>query len=245
MTEVERTPSEEAVTSCPDRPSRPLRKMVCVGRNYAAHVAEMQAERPAEPLLFLKPSTAWLDGSTATELELPRFSTEVHHEVELVLRIGRGGKDLPPARALEHVDAVAVGLDLTARDLQAVAKKRGEPWAVAKGFDHSAPTSAFVPWSADESLEDLALELSVDGELRQKGSVRSMLFPPAELVAFVSSRFRLEAGDLVFTGTPEGVGPLLPGSKLSARLTRSAANGAAASIATLELVVVAPGSSSR
>jgi 2-keto-4-pentenoate hydratase/2-oxohepta-3-ene-1,7-dioic acid hydratase in catechol pathway len=203
-------------TTCPGRPAFPVGKIVCVGRNWAEHAREMGAEPPAEPLLFLKPPTA-LSRSPAV-LRLPRFAAEVHHEVEMVLRIAAGGEDLEPAEALALVDAMGVGLDLTARDLQRAAKERGHPWAVAKGWNGSAPLSALGPVRGPEDLDDRELVLEVNGSRRQRGTTRDMLFPPAALLAHVSSRFRLEPGDLIFTGTPPGVGAVAPGDHVVAKL---------------------------
>ncbi len=198
----------------------PVGKIVAVGRNYADHAREMGAEPPEEPILFLKPSTALL--SEPAELALPSFSREIHHEVEMVLRVGLGGARLSAAEAALAIDGVAVGLDLTARDLQTAAKVKGHPWAVAKGFDGSAPLGNWSPVSDVGDLGNLSLGLRVDGTWRQKGNTRDMIHGVVALVRFISSRFTLEAGDLIFTGTPSGVGPLLPGQPVRAELgTRS------------------------
>lgn len=194
----------------------PVGKILCVGRNYAAHAAEMNAPPPGEPMLFLKPSTALLPGGG--EVSLPTWSEEVHHEVEMVVRIGRGGASLSEAEAAVAVDAVAVGLDLTARDVQARAKQAGHPWSVAKGFDGSAPISELHPVSDLAVLGDLELALDVNGVSRQRGRTSAMSWPVASLVRFASTRMRLEPGDLLFTGTPEGVGALADGDRLEARL---------------------------
>ena len=203
-------------TSGPGLATRPVGKIVAVGRNYAAHAAEMGAERPTEPLLFLKPPTALADD--ASEIDLPPWSTEIHHEVELVLRIGLGGASVSPEFAARQVDAAAVGVDLTARDVQQRAKERGHPWAVAKGFDGAAPLGGLKPVAALDELRDLRIGLEVDGQTRQSGRTSEMLWSPAELIAFISRRFRLVPGDLIYTGTPSGVGPLFDGEAVSARL---------------------------
>ena len=200
-------------------PGSPLRpgKIVCIGRNYAAHARELGNEVPEAPLLFLKPSTALVgDGGTVL---LPPQTTDVHHEVELVVRIGRGGKRIPEADALGHVDAYAVGLDLTARDVQSAAKKAGHPWSVAKGFDTFAPLGSFAPAAAVPDPQALRIRLRVNGELRQDGTTADMLHPVAALVAYVSTVFTLEPGDLLYTGTPEGVGPVHDGDVLEAEVT--------------------------
>ncbi len=194
----------------------PVGKIVAVGRNYADHAREMGAEPPEEPILFLKPSTALL--SEPTELALPTFSREIHHEVEMVLRVGRSGVRWSAAEAELAIDGVAVGLDLTARDLQAAAKQKGQPWAVAKGFDGSAPLGNWSPVSDVRDLGNLSLGLRVDGTWRQRGNTRDMIHDVVTLLRYISARFTLEAGDLVFTGTPSGVGPLLPGQRIRAEL---------------------------
>jgi 2-keto-4-pentenoate hydratase/2-oxohepta-3-ene-1,7-dioic acid hydratase in catechol pathway len=194
----------------------PVGKIVAVGRNYAAHAAEMGAPRPREPLLFLKPSTALLLGGGT--LRLPPWTSEVHHEVELVVRIGRGGTALSASASEAAADAFAVGLDLTARDVQRRAKEAGHPWAVAKGWDGSAPLSSLRPLRHPAEIADLELRLEVNGQVRQRGCSAGMLWSVPELISFISHRFRLEPGDLLFTGTPEGVGPVRPGDHLRATL---------------------------
>jgi len=196
----------------------PVGKIVGVGRNYAEHVAEMGAPRTGRPLLFLKPSTALVrDGG---EVPLPAGAGEVHHEVELVVVIGEAGKAIPAERALRHVLGYAVGLDMTLRDLQSEAKSRGEPWCVAKGFDGSAPVSAVTPRDAVGDGSGLEITLDVNGERRQQGNTSQMLYGVSELVAFASRWFTLEPGDLLFTGTPAGVGPVKPGDRLEARIDK-------------------------
>jgi len=194
-----------------------VRKILCVGRNYAAHAAEMGAAPPDEPVFFLKPSTA-LAHPSGGDLFIPEEWGLLHHEVELALLLGGGGRDLSPGEAGEAVLGCAVALDLTLRDVQSRAKKAGGPWTVAKGFDGSAPVGGFLPVSSLKDLGDLALTLSVNGEVRQASRTSRMIFSPAELVAHASSRMTLEEGDLLFTGTPEGVGPLVDGDRVVASL---------------------------
>ncbi|MSR74156.1 MAG: fumarylacetoacetate hydrolase family protein [Planctomycetes bacterium] len=194
----------------------PVGKIVCVGRNYAEHAREMGAELPEEPVLFLKPSTALLLNPTV--IHLPSFSHDVHHEVELVLRVAKRLRRATVEEALTAVDGVAVGLDLTARDLQAKAKQAGLPWAVAKGFDGAAPISELSAVSSLAALALTTLGLQVNGVLRQQGSCAQMLWPLPHLLAFISTRFTLEPGDLVFTGTPSGVAALRPGDQVIALL---------------------------
>ena len=192
-------------------------KLLCIGRNYAKHAAEMKSDVPTEPLIFLKPPSALIrDGETVV---LPSSSRDVHHEVELVAVIGKGGKDIPQDRALEHVDAYAVGLDMTARDLQSEAKKGGRPWSVAKGFDTFAPLGPLTPASEVPDPQALDIQLTVNGEPRQSAHTRDMIFPVAELVAYCSQIFTLAPGDLIYTGTPEGVGPVQDGDRLEATVS--------------------------
>ncbi len=189
-------------------------KIVCVGRNYAGHTAEMKSEIPREPLLFLKPSTA-LVGNGGTVV-LPSMSSDVHHEVEVVLVIGRTARHVSYDSALSHVAGYALGLDMTARDLQAKAKQGGQPWSVAKGFDTFAPLGPVAAATTVANISDVAFELRLNGRLVQKGHTGDMIFSPAQLLAYASQVFTLEPGDLVYTGTPEGVGPVHAGDVLSA-----------------------------
>ena len=201
-------------TNTPFRPG----KVLCIGRNYAKHAAEMQSDVPETPMVFLKPATA-LVGSGGSVV-LPDMTEEVHHEVELVVLIGKKCKAITEADALSYVAGYAAGLDMTARDLQAAAKKKGHPWSVAKGFDTFAPVGAFVAADDVGDVQDLAIELYVNGDMRQQGTTRDMIFPVAQLIAYCSSIFTLEPGDLLYTGTPEGVRPVHPGDELIARLSR-------------------------
>ena len=198
--------------------AEPLRpgKLLCIGRNYAEHAAEMKSEVPDEPMVFLKPSTALVrDEGTVV---LPPQSEEVHHEVELVAVIGPGGKNIAEADALGHVTGYAAGLDMTARDLQRGAKERRHPWSVAKGFDTFAPLGPIAPFREAPGVQEAAVRLLVNGETRQDGHTRHMIFSVAQLVAYCSRVFTLEAGDLIYTGTPEGVGPVEDGDQLEARV---------------------------
>ncbi len=193
-------------------------KIVAVGRNYAAHVAEMGNAEASPPVVFFKPSTAIVqDGGV---VRIPSGLGSVHHEVEMVVAIGRSGCRIPAESAMEHVLGYAVGLDLTLRDLQSAAKKAGEPWALAKGFDGSAPVSPVVPRERVGDGSGLEIALEVNGEVRQKGSTSHMIHDVAHLVALASRLVTLERGDLLFTGTPEGVGPIVPGDVLEASLAK-------------------------
>ncbi len=192
-------------------------KLICIGKNYARHAAEMNSTVPKEPVVFLKPRSALIGHGSS--VVLPSMSEDVHHEVELVALIGRRGRDIPVSRALSHVSAYAVGLDMTARDLQGRAKKCGHPWTVAKGFDTFAPLGGFMSSDQVSAVQDLWLTLLVNGAVRQHANTRDMVFTVAELVAWCSLVFTLEPGDCLFTGTPEGVGPVRPGDVLEARCT--------------------------
>jgi 5-carboxymethyl-2-hydroxymuconate isomerase len=193
-------------------------KILAVGRNYADHIVEMGNRPDTPPVLFTKPATAIVhDGGV---VRIPAGVGEVHHEVELVVVIGKRGRSIREEEAPEHVLGYAVGLDMTLREVQAEAKRKGEPWALAKGFDTSAPVSTVAP--AEEVGDGAGLELALDvnGERRQAGSTSQMLVPVAALVAVASRWVTLEPGDLLFTGTPAGVGPVSPGDVLEASLEK-------------------------
>lgn len=188
----------------------------CLGRNYADHAREMNSPTPEKPVVFIKPSSAVIgDGGT---VEVPTLSGDVHHEVEMVVAIGRGGRNIPRDQAFTHVAGYAVGLDMTLRDVQSRAKKEGLPWTVAKGFATSAPISTLVEKSTVPSPQNLTIALAVNGRIRQKSSTSKMIFPIDDVVSYLSTIFVLEPGDLVFTGTPEGVGSVVPGDRLEAEL---------------------------
>jgi len=189
-------------------------KLICIGRNYAGHAAEMKSGVPETPVIFLKPASALV--GHGGKVALPGLSSDIHHELELVVAIGRGGKDIPIEEALNHVDGYALGLDMTARDLQAQAKQDGMPWAVSKGFDTFAPIGPLVRGHEIGDPQRLTIELRVNGELRQKAFTGDMIFSVAELVSYCSSVFTLLPGDLIYTGTPEGVGPVVDGDQLEA-----------------------------
>ncbi len=191
-------------------------KIMCLGRNYRAHAEEMKAEIPESPVVFLKPSTALL--SSGSTIILPKFSRELHHEVELVVMIGKEGRHIARERAMEHISGYAVGLDMTLRDVQSEAKRKGLPWTIAKGFDTSAPVSEFAPRQAVADPQNLSMSLAVNGTIRQQCNTGSMIFPIDRTIEFLSTVFTLEEGDLVFTGTPEGVGEVHPGDHLHAEL---------------------------
>ncbi len=191
----------------------------CIGRNYSEHAREMRSEVPDQPMVFLKPASSILDdGGTVI---LPPQSKEVHHEVEMVVAIGKGGKNIPEEKALEHVAGYTIGIDVTARDIQQKAKERSHPWTVAKGFDTFAPLGSFMKAAEIPDPQNLELKLEVNGEIRQQGTTADMIFPVATLIAYLSSIFTLSEGDLIFTGTPEGVSAISDGDKIEASLNEN------------------------
>lgn len=193
----------------------PVNKILAVGRNYADHAREMNA--PAEPVLFMKPRTALrLPGEPVA---LPRNRGAVHHEVELVVSLGGGGANLSEAQAAGLVRGYGLGLDLTLREVQAEAKAKGRPWETAKGFDGAFPVTPFIP--APAVTDPAALTFSLEdagGEVRQRGCAGDMVLSVPRLLAYMSTWFTLEADDLVLTGTPAGVGPVTPGTRVRLRL---------------------------
>lgn len=208
------------VTSIPIHASSalfPVRRIYCIGRNYAEHAREMGAEvvSRSNPVFFLKPADAIVLGG---EVPYPSVTHELHHEVEMVVALSGGGRDVDPGRALECVFGYGVGLDLTRRDLQSAAKAKGLPWDTAKAFDASAPVSALRAASEIGHPSQARLSLQVNGESRQDGDISSMIFPVADIIAELSKLFELRAGDLLFTGTPAGVGPLQRGDVFVAEL---------------------------
>jgi 2-keto-4-pentenoate hydratase/2-oxohepta-3-ene-1,7-dioic acid hydratase in catechol pathway len=191
-------------------------KILCLGRNYPEHAKEMKAELPSTPVVFLKPATAIVPSGGS--VVFPSFSRDMHHEIELVVLVGATGRDIPKDRAKNHIAGYGVGLDMTLRDVQSEAKRKGLPWSVAKGFDTSAPVSLFVGRDAVPDPHNLVLTLRVNGEVRQQASTSGMVFRIEDIIAYLSSVFTLEEGDLIFTGTPEGVGPVHRGDHLVAEL---------------------------
>ncbi|MGA7304481.1 MAG: fumarylacetoacetate hydrolase family protein, partial [Rhodothermales bacterium] len=191
-------------------------KVICIGRNYVAHIHELQNEVPESPVVFLKPPSAIVP--TGGEIVIPPASSDVHHEVELVVEIGSECKNVSESEAMAAVRAYAVGLDMTARDIQSVAKKKGLPWSVAKGFDTFAPLGPLV---AADGIDpgNLEIRLEINGAVRQQGSTSLMIFPLPSLISYVSTVFTLLPGDLIYTGTPAGVGPVAPGDRLVGTIT--------------------------
>ncbi|MBI3258054.1 MAG: fumarylacetoacetate hydrolase family protein [Ignavibacteriae bacterium] len=194
----------------------PVGTMYCIGRNFSAHAKEMGAELPESALVFIKPPTAFVPNQTA--ISIPSISKNMHHEVEMVVIIGKECSNITASSALEYVAGYAVGIDLTLRDVQALAKQRGEPWAIAKGFAGSAPISTAIPANKIENPNNLSIELEVNGEVRQSGSTNMMERTVEQLIEYVASIFTLREGDCIFTGTPEGVGRLESGDMVTAKL---------------------------
>jgi fumarylpyruvate hydrolase len=188
----------------------PVHRIYCVGRNYADHVREMGSQ-PTPPFFFMKPPDALV--ASGAEIPYPPRTANLHYEMELVVAIARAGRNIPAASALEHVFGYAAGNDLTRRDLQGAAKQSGLPWDAGKGFDHSAPVAAIRP-AARGHLTQGRIWLEVNGETRQDSNLSLMLTPVPQLIAELSTLYELEPGDLIFTGTPAGVGPVLPGDRL-------------------------------
>ena len=194
----------------------PVRRIWCVGRNYAAHAREMGHDDREPPFFFAKPSDAVVPGGG--DIVYPPDTADLHHEVELVLAIGRGGRDIPADDALDHVWGYAVGLDLTRRDRQAEAKAAGRPWELAKSFDRSAPIGDILPVRTAGHIRRGRILLSLDGEVRQSADVADMTWSPSEIVAALSRTVELAPGDLIFTGTPEGVGAFGRGQTATAHI---------------------------
>jgi len=190
--------------------SFPVRRIFCVGRNYAEHAREMGHDPDRElPFFFTKPSDALVTGGA--DMPYPSMSKDLHHEMELVVALGSGGADIGEADAMQHVWGYAAGLDMTRRDLQGEAKKAGRPWDMAKGFDHSAPIGTMVP---AEGVTPGRIELTVNGEVRQSSDVLKFIWSVPDTIAYLSKLVRLEPGDLIFTGTPEGVAAVQRGDLL-------------------------------
>ncbi len=188
-------------------------KILAIGRNYAAHIAELQNEVPTEPVIFDKPDTALLLNDAP--FYFPDFTKEIHHEIELVLRISKEGKNVAPEFAGRYYDAIGLGLDFTARDLQAAAKAKGLPWTLAKAFNGSAPVGrVWTPVADFADLRNINFSLRVNGEERQRGNSGLMIHSFDQIVSYISRFITLKKGDLIFTGTPEGVGPIAVGDVL-------------------------------
>jgi 2-keto-4-pentenoate hydratase/2-oxohepta-3-ene-1,7-dioic acid hydratase in catechol pathway len=192
-------------------------KILCIGRNYVDHIKELGNEMPQRPVIFMKPASSVI--GEGEEIVIPSYSSDCHHEAELAVLIGRGGKDIEVAAALQHVAGYGVAIDLTLRDVQSEQKKKGLPWEIAKGFDTSCPLSAFVPAAKVADPQEVRITLAVNGEPRQDGSTALMIHRIPELISYLSSIFTLEAGDVILTGTPAGVGPIKSGDEVVAKIS--------------------------
>lgn len=193
----------------------PVHRIYCVGKNYAAHIREMGADLREPPCFFLKPADAiLLDG----HMPYPPGTHNLHYEGELVLALGRGGRNIASSNALDHVFGYAAGLDMTRRDLQTAAGSRGQPWDTGKAFDHSAPLGAIHPLAAAGNVLDGRLQLRVNGTLKQNAALADMIWNCDEIIAELSKLYTLQPGDLIFTGTPAGVGPVVAGDRIELRI---------------------------
>jgi fumarylpyruvate hydrolase len=194
----------------------PVHRIYCVGRNYVEHAKEMGATGREAPFFFMKPADAVLPvpHGTTGEMPFPGMTNDLHHEIELVVAIGKGGENIAAANAMEHVWGYAVGLDMTRRDLQAEAKKLGRPWCTGKGFDHSAPIGPIHPVAQTGVITQGQIRLEVNGEPRQKSNIEKLIWNVAETIEHLSKYYALQAGDLIFTGTPEGVAAVGQGDLL-------------------------------
>jgi len=189
-------------------------KILCIGRNYADHISELNNERPAEPVIFLKPDTAILKDNEP--FYHPDFSNDIHHEVEIVLKINKVGKNIEAKFAHKYYDEIGIGIDFTARDIQSKLKEKGLPWEKAKAFNDSAPISEFISKSQFVDLQNLNFHLEVNGKTIQQGNTKMMLWNFDEIIEEISKYFTLKTGDLIFTGTPAGVGKVIVGDRLTA-----------------------------
>lgn len=187
-------------------------KIIAIGRNYAEHAKELNNPIPAVPVIFMKPDTAVLKDNKP--FYHPEFSTDIHHEIELVLKISKEGKHIAQKFAGSYFDEIGLGIDFTARDIQQKHKEKGLPWELAKAFDNSAPISKFIPKSEFKDLSNLNLRLDINDNTVQEGNTKDLLFPFENIIAFVSQYITLKKGDLIFTGTPKGVGKVNIGDHL-------------------------------
>jgi 2-keto-4-pentenoate hydratase/2-oxohepta-3-ene-1,7-dioic acid hydratase in catechol pathway len=188
-------------------------KIICIGMNYAKHVEEFAGEIPENPVFFLKPETALLRNNQP--FFYPDFTKNLHYETELVLRIGRVGRSIPEQFASRYISEIGLGIDFTARDIQEQCKKKGLPWEIAKGFDYSAPVSpCFIPYSDFQDMKNINFSLEINGITVQKGNSANLIFSFDRIISYVSQFITLKIGDLIFTGTPDGVGPVKTGYNL-------------------------------
>ena len=191
-------------------------KIIAIGRNYAAHAKELNNPVPSVPVIFMKPDTAVLKDNKP--FYIPDFSNDIHYELEVVLKISKEGKHIQEKFAHTYYEEIGLGIDFTARDIQSAHKEKGLPWELAKAFDNSAAVSNFVPKSSISDLKALTFELKINQETKQNGNTENILFSFEQIIAFVSKYITLKKGDLIFTGTPEGVGQVHQGDRLEAWL---------------------------
>lgn len=187
-------------------------KIIAIGRNYVDHAKELNNPVPSRPVIFLKPDTALLKDNKP--FYYPSFSKDIHYELELIIKIGKEGKNIQEKFARNYIDGYSLGVDFTARDIQQNQKEKGLPWELAKGFDHSAVIGKFIDFKEDTIINDLKFRLELNGNKVQEGDPALMIFSIENIIAFVSQYFTLKKGDIIFTGTPSGVGPISIGDRL-------------------------------
>jgi 2-keto-4-pentenoate hydratase/2-oxohepta-3-ene-1,7-dioic acid hydratase in catechol pathway len=192
-------------------------KIFAVAQNYSAHIKELNSTHSSDPIIFMKPDTALLRNNKP--FYIPDFSNEVHYETELIVRINRLGKNIAPKFAHRYYDSIGLGVDFTARDLQRKLKQDGRPWEISKSFDNSAVLGEFLPITDFENVQNIDFHLNINGALVQSGNSKDMIFSIHELIAYISCFFTLKIGDLVYTGTPSGVGPVFVGDRLEGFVT--------------------------
>ncbi len=191
-------------------------KIICIGRNYAEHAKEMKSDVPTEPVFFLKPETALFKNQK--DFYYPDFTKDLHHEIEIVLKVCKNGKHIAEEFAHDYYNEIGIGIDFTARDIQMKCKEKGLPWEKAKAFDNSAPVSDFIPKEKFASLKNISFNLNINGKLRQQGNTKDLIFSNEQVISYVSKFITLKAGDLIFTGTPEGVSAVNMGDVLEASI---------------------------
>jgi fumarylpyruvate hydrolase len=197
----------------------PVYRVFCVGRNYAAHAREMGKDPDREPpFFFMKPAAAVVDAASPTSVPYPTRTKNYHHEIELVVAIGRGGRNIAAADAAQHIWGYGIGLDMTRRDLQNDMKKQGRPWCIGKAFEQSAPIGPIHPIARTGRLSKGAITLHVNGALRQKGDLGDLIWSVDEIIAHLSTAWLLQPGDLIYTGTPAGVGAVTKGDLMEGRI---------------------------
>lgn len=190
-------------------------KIICIGRNYAEHAKEMKSEIPTEPVFFMKPETALLKDK---DFYYPEFTKDLHHEVELVLKIAKNGKHIAEEFASQYYNEIGIGIDFTARDIQQKCKEKSLPWEKAKAFDNAAPIGEFVPKENFKDLKNISFQLNINGKPRQIGNTKDLIFSFEKIISYISQFVTIKTGDLIFTGTPEGVSAVNIGDALEASI---------------------------